>query len=125
MEIVEEKIVSTHFHGIINLYCYVTVNENNDTQVQKDVCVDYLAKFTNGKLENIEMISYEIKDATERITHLNKMMIQLEEKRKLWYNKYIFHTKFWKFFKWKVIIGLIKLMKKFTDTLYNLAVRYL
>ena len=125
MDVIEEEIVPVDFHGILNFYCYETIHEDESSDKAKDITIDYLAKFTNGKLENIEVLSYEVKDATVRIINLKNTMQKHEERRKRWYNKYIFHTKFWKVVKWKIIIKPIELIKKISDKIYWLAVKYL
>jgi hypothetical protein len=125
MDVVEEEIIPTDFHGVLNFYCYETIEEDIENNKAKDVTIDYLAKFTNGKLENIEILSYEIIDATVRIIDLKNTMKKYEERRKRWYNKYIFYTKYWKFIKWKIVIAPINLIKKVCDNLYWVAVRYL
>jgi len=125
MDVVEEEVVPTDFHGILNFYCYETVEENLENNKAKDITIDYLAKFTNGKLENIEVLSYEIIDATVRIIDLKNTMKKHEERRKRWYNKYIFYTKGWKFIKNKIILAPISFLKKLLDKLYWLIVRYL
>jgi hypothetical protein len=125
MEVSEEEIVPTDFHGILNFYCYETIHENESSDKAKDISIDYVAKFTNGKIENIEILTYEIIDATVRIIELKNTMQKHEKQRGRWYNKYIFNTKFWKFIKWKIIIKPIELIKKVSDKVYWLAVRYL
>lgn len=125
MEVVSQKIVPSNFHGVLNFYCYETIHEDKSSDKAKDISIDYLAKFTNGKIENIEILNYEITDATVRIIELKNTMKKYEELRKRWYNKYIFHTKLWKFIKWKIIIKPIDLLKKFCDKVYWLAVRYI
>ena len=125
MDVIEEEIVPTDFHGILNFYCYETVEEDIENNKAKDITIDYLAKFTNGKLENIEVLSYEVRDATVRIIDLKNTMKKHEERRRRWYNKYIFYTKGWKFFKNKIILNPIDLLRKFLDKLYWLIVRYL
>jgi hypothetical protein len=125
MDVVGEEIVPTNFHGVLNFYCYETVHEDESSDKAKDISIDYLAKFTNGKLENIEVLSYEIIDATVRIIDLKNTMRKHEKQRNLWYNKYIFNTKCWKFIKWKIIIKPIEWLKKMCDKVYWLAVRYL
>jgi hypothetical protein len=125
MDVVEEEVVPTDFHGVLNFYCYETVEEDIENNKAKDVTIDYLAKFTNGKLENIEVLSYEIRDATVRIIDLKNTMKKHEERRKRWYNKYLFYTKGWKFIKNKIILNPIDLLRKFLDKLYWLIVRYL
>ena len=125
MDVVEEEVVPTDFHGVLNFYCYETVEEDIENNKAKDVTIDYLAKFTNGKLENIEVLSYEIRDATVRIIDLKNTMKKHEERRKRWYNKYVFYTKGWRFIKNKIILNPIDLLRKFLDKLYWLIVRYL
>ena len=125
MDVVEEEIVPTDFHGVLNFYCYETVEKDLENNQAKDVTIDYLAKFTNGKLENIEVLSYEIIDATVRIIDLKNTMRKHEERRKRWYNKYIFYTKGWRFIKNKIILAPINLLRKFLDKIYWLGVRYL
>lgn len=125
MDVVEEEIVPTDFHGVINFYCYETVHEDESSDKAKDVSIDYLAKFTNGKLENIEVISYEIRDATVRIIDLKNTMKKYEERRNRWYNKYIFYTKSWRFIKNKIILTAIDFLRKLLDKVYWLGVRYL
>ncbi len=125
MDVVEEEVVPTDFHGVLNFYCYETVEEDIENNKAKDITIDYLAKFTNGKLENIEVLSYEIYDATVRIIDLKNTMKKHEERRNRWYNKYIFYTKYWRFIKNKIILAPIDLLRKFLDKVYWLGVRYL
>jgi len=125
MNVVEEEVVPTDFHGVLNFYCYETVHEYESSDKAKDVTIDYLAKFTNGKLENIEVLSYEVRDATVRIIDLKNTMQKYEERRKRWYNKYIFYTKYWRFIKNKIILAPVDLLRKFLDKVYWLGVRYL
>ena len=125
MDVVKEEVVPTDFHGVLNFYCYETVEEDLKNNKAKDITIDYLAKFTNGKLENIEVLSYEVRDATVRIIDLKNTMKKHEERRKRWYNKYIFYTKGWKFIKNKIILAPINLLRKFLDKIYWLGVRYL
>lgn len=125
MEVTKQEIVPTNFHGILNFYCYETVYDEKTSNNVKDVSIDYLAKFTNGKLENIEILSYEINDATVRLINLKNTLKEYEKRRNRWYNKYIFHTKYWKFIKNKIILAPIKSISKFFDKIYWLGVRYL
>jgi len=132
MEVIEEEIVPSNFHGILNFYCYETVYENGQTVTfvdkktkAKDICIDYLAKFTDGKLDFIEVLSYKITDATCRVIELAQNLKHANKRANRWYNKYFFHTKFWKFIKWKIIIKPIELIKKICDKIYFFAIRYL
>lgn len=125
METVKEEIVPSNFHGTLNFYFYETIYENEFDIIAKDVTVDYFAKFTNGKIENIEILSYEIIDATVRVKDLKNTLQKHEERRKRWYNKYIFYTKYWRFIKNKIILSPINISRKFLDKVYWLGVRYL
>lgn len=125
MEAVSQEIVPTNFHGFINFYCYETIHEDESSDKAKDISIDYLAKFTNGKIENIEILDYEIIDATVRIIDLKNTMKKHEERRKRWYNKYIFYTKYWRFIKNKIILAPINFSKKCLDKLYWLIIKYL
>ncbi len=125
MDVIKEEMVPFDFHGIVNFYCYETVHENPTSDKAKDIIIDYMAKFTNGKLENIEILSYEIIDATVRIIDIKNLMKEHEECRKRWYNKYIFHTKYWRFIKNKIILDTIDFLKKILDKLYWLVVKYM
>ena len=125
MDVVSQEIVPSNFHGVLNFYCYETIHEDESSDKAKDVTIDYLAKFTNGKIENIEILSYEITDATVRIIELKNTMRKNEEYRKLWYNKYIFNTKYWRFIKNKIILRIINFFKKLLDKLHWLVIKYL
>lgn len=134
MEVVSEEIVPENFHGVLNFYCYETLRdgeiyiESGDPESPvhgTDISIDYLAKFTNGKLTNIEILDYEILDATDRLTEIKKIHKEHDRRRNLWYNKYFFYTKFWKFVKTKIILLPLKFLKNFFDKLYWLGVRYL
>jgi hypothetical protein len=125
MDVIEEEMAPTNFHGVLNFYCYETIHENESSDKAKDISIDYLAKFTNGKLENIEILSYEIIDATVRIIELKNTMKKHEECRQRWYNKYIFYTRYWRFIKNKIILNSIDFLRKFLDKVYWLLVKYL
>lgn len=124
MDVVSEETVRQDFHGILNFYCYETVYSSEDRNSGIDVSIDYLAKFTNGKIENIEVLSYEVRDATDRIINLKNTLRKHDERRSRWYNKYIFYTKFWKFVKNKIILAPVNLLRKSIDKLYWFLVRY-
>lgn len=133
MEVVREEIVPENFHGVLNFNCYETIRDSQiyiengnpeDAVHGTDVSIDYLAKFTNGKLTNIEILDYEILDATDRLTKIRKLHKEHDKRRNLWYNKYFFYTKFWKLVKTKIILPPFKLLKDFFDKLYWLVVKY-
>jgi len=124
MDVVEEEVIPHDFHGILNFYCYETVYSSEDKDSGLDVSIDYLAKFTNGKIENIEILSYEVRDATDRIINLKNTLRKHDERRNRWYNKYIFYTKFWRFVKNKIILAPVNLLRKSIDKFYWFLVRH-
>jgi hypothetical protein len=124
MDVVEEQIVPSNFHGVLNFYCYETVYASKDRTSGLDIGIDYLAKFTNGIVENIEVLSYGITDATERLLDLKETFAGFEKQKKLWYNKYIFHTEFWRFVRNKIVLAPVNFLRKSIDKLYWFLVRY-
>lgn len=124
MNVVSEKIIPHNFHGILNFYIYEIVYEDENFTKGKDISLDYVAKFTNGKLENIEILDYKISDATERLHFIKEKMKEFKKRKEIWYNKYIFDTKIYKFIKNKIILATINFLKKSLDDLYWFVVRY-
>lgn len=119
-----EKIVDLNFHGVLNFYMYETVYDDKDRNSGKDVSIDFLAKFTNGLLDFVEVQSFEILDATDRITSIKEIHENCEKIRNLWYNKYFFDTKLVRFFRKKIIKAVYKL-HTCTGRLHTLAIRYI
>jgi len=119
-----EKIVDSNFHGVINFYMYETVYEDSNRNSGKDVSIDFLGKFTNGVLDFVEVQSFEIIDATERIKSIKEIHENHVKVRNLWYNKYFFDTKMVRFFRKKIIKAIYK-VHACTGKLHTLAIRYI
>lgn len=77
------------FHGTVDFY-------DSIDQDEYDHWVDYRAYFTHGNLDKIELIKYEKHSNTGRKLEMKKLLERDAERAKLWYNKYIFHTKVWR-----------------------------
>jgi hypothetical protein len=80
----------TNFHGEFNFYCFEYIQKDNK---EINVCIDYIAKFTNGHLDNIRITNAEVKDTTGRKNTLDQLFKEQETINRLWYNKYFFRTK--------------------------------
>ena len=124
LETVDRKIRDTNFHGIVNFYVYERVYNDDDNTKGKDVSIDFLSKFTDGKLDFVEVLEYSIEDASERILRLKDLHEEHERIRNLWINKYFKNTKPVRYIRNKVVKGLYKL-HNFTGKLHTLAIRYI
>jgi hypothetical protein len=89
---------------------YVSPSENG-----KDIILEFSCKFTNGRLDNINLDAFHINEASLRI-NLQK---ENEKNNNKWSNKYIFHTN-WYYF---AVAKPITAIKKFVDILYAKAVQ--
>jgi len=83
----QEELVD--FHGKINFYHFIDKDD-------KDHWIEYNAFFTHGKLDKIELVKYSAEPNTERKESLKNLFVESEKRNKIWYNKYIFHTKVWR-----------------------------
>jgi hypothetical protein len=125
MEVVEEKIVPHPFHGIVNFYFYKTVYSDACRLSGHDISIDYIAKFNNGRLDSLQVLNYEVEDATKRLVDLDKFFKEKQRIRNFWYNKYIFNTTAWNWFKKKVLILPIKKTIKALTKVESLIWKYL
>jgi len=123
MEVIEEEIIPHPFHGLLNFYSYETVYSDTSRLSGYDISIDYMAKFNNGRLDSIEVLEYKIEDATERLVELDKFFKKQQLIRNFWYNKYIFNTTAWNWFKKKVLIlpinKAIKALTKFESLIWR------
>jgi len=84
-------------HGTINFYTGI-----NDIMDRWDVWVEYVAFFTHGDLEKIELVEFRQEDNAERRNKEIKWKMLQDYERNLWCNKYFFHRKFWRKFQFKI-----------------------
>lgn len=84
-------------HGIINFYEHL-----DDVQGKWDCWVEYNATFTNGILDKIELSKFEKTDNEERKRNNKAWADKLQKERAIWYNKYFFHTKAYRWFSNKI-----------------------
>lgn len=82
-----------YFHG--EIYFYEFINNVKDTW---DCWVEYKATFTQGTLTSVELFKFEKTDNQERKQKEQDWIKILEYERSIWYNKYIFNTKAYRWF---------------------------
>ena len=123
-ETVETKIEDSRFHGIVNFYLYERLYTDETRNSGLDVSIDFLGKFNNGVLESIDVLEYNIEDASESIKQIKEVHEKWEIKRNKWYNKYFFYTKPIAFIR-KKIVRFFYNLHTFTGKLHTLAIRYI
>lgn len=109
MEAISSKIEETKFHGIVDFYCYERILDNNDKSKGIDVSVDYNCKFSDGKIESIDLIDFSISDASEDIRKLENFFEKVKIENNKWYRKFFSNTKLFKSLKSLIIKLLYKL----------------
>ena len=78
------------YHGIINFYTGI-----NNIMDRYDIWVEYKATFSHGNLDSIEIFNFREESNEARINKELKWKMQLDYERGIWYNKFIFHRKYW------------------------------
>lgn len=104
----EPYLENCNYHGKINFYSFDVISN-------LDCTTDYKAIFTNGKLDNIELIKFETRDNTESTAKMKAMMEEQLNRSKKWYNKYIFYTKFYRAIRKFICRVLYKLERWIAD----------
>jgi hypothetical protein len=84
-------------HGEIYFYDYV-----NDVADKYDCWVEYKATITHGLVDKIELFKFTKEDNTQRKLNEKALAEKMERESKIWYNKYFFHTKFYRWFSHRV-----------------------
>jgi hypothetical protein len=113
LKVIKEEIVPTNYHGLINLFAYERIEQEEEKGF--DISLDYLAKFSNGKLESIELEDFEIIDASKSIKETKMFFKKLKEERKKWYNKYFFYSKPYQLIKTFILKGLYSIQNGISD----------
>lgn len=102
-----------NFHGKINFYHFIDKDDH-------DHWVEYDAYFTHGKLEKIELVKYKADPNLERKQSLKEMFAGSQERSRIWYNKYIFHTQTWRKIRRAMFISLTYVEKGISYIKYKL-----
>lgn len=96
---------------------YISFYEYLDNvQGKWDCWVEFKAHVKDGVVISCELSSFEKKDNKERKQREKELENEWERIDSLWYNKYIFHTRFWRFLRRKITFGLYKIAR-FCDAL--------
>lgn len=104
MEYTGEYLEDTKHHGVINMYDY------RPNVMGWDCYIEYAVTFTDGKVTEIKLTEFRKEDAAPRIERDKLFWDRIETSSALWYNKYIFYTKAYRFFRLRLIklIGVIR-----------------
>jgi len=119
---VKEEILPSNYYGIVNFYAYERLHQG--TNKGMDVSIDYLAKFNDGQLVNLELFNYRIEDSSDDIKRTNDFYKEMEIKRNKWYNKYFLHTPPLVFIRRKIVNFFGKL-HKLTGSIHTFFIRHL
>jgi hypothetical protein len=123
MEVVSSDLVKENFHGIIEFGCFHSIIDVGEKTTETSISVDYEAKFIDGKLVSIELVRQSIEDTTEYFEKMQALFKEQKRKAKLWYNKYIFYTKWFRTVKRHCIYKPLNGLHKFTGKLLTLSYR--
>jgi len=121
-KVIDQKNIPTNYHGVLEFYAYERIHTGDGKGT--DISIDYLAKFNDGTLTDIDLLEYEVRDSSEDIKRTNEFFKQLENKRSKWYNKYFFGTKLVVFFRRK-IVRIFGSLHNFTGKLHSFIIRHL
>lgn len=122
MEEESHTLDDMNYHGDLKFYAYENVKKDGNHFA---VILDYRARFTNGKLEEVKLENCEVNDDNDRQEDLNRMYREMEREKNLWYNKYLRYTKFYKNYIRKPIFSIVKFLHKLTSDLNTFILRYL
>ena len=104
MEYTGEYLEDTKHHGVVNMYDY------RQYVFGWDCYIEYAVTFTDGKVTNTELTKFTKEDSGPRIQQMKELWDRMEAYGAKWYNKYIFYTKAYRFFRLHLIklIGVIR-----------------
>lgn len=105
LERTDPYLVDTQYHGTLKFY-------HSEPVDNFDCWMEYKARFTNGTLEDIELVDFHTTDNTESRKRLEEIFAQAALQRNKWYNKYIFDTSPWTKFR-KFVCKLLYKFEKF------------
>ncbi len=87
------------FHGVINFYTGETIGNFK-------YWIEYEASFTKGKLTSLKLVKFTKEDDSANIKSFNEYIAKLEADRKLWRNRFFFHTRPISWVRRKITVGL-------------------
>lgn len=93
-----------NYHGVVTFY---THREKGNMSYW----IEYAAKFTNGRVDFIELVKFRATDVTERNQRMAEMLVGIELAHQKWYNKYLFHTATWRKVRMVMCSGLYRVAR--------------
>jgi hypothetical protein len=81
------------FTGTVNFYKYLHRNPENNSELNNDYSIEYTAIFVKGKLDTVQLSSFEYTDNSERKSNEAKWKAEKIERDILWnkwYMKYLY-----------------------------------
>jgi hypothetical protein len=93
----EPYLEKKDFHGEIRFYDYI-----DDVAGKWDCWVEFKAIFTHGNLDRFELAEFKKTDSAERKENDRKFWEETKKRNSVWYNKFIFHTKAFRWFNFRV-----------------------
>lgn len=85
-------IEEINHHGKINFYHLIDHNGY-------DYWVEYDAYFTHGVLEKIELVKFKKDSNADKKARMEELFNEIKVMQNKWYNKYLFHTSGWTWFR--------------------------
>ena len=122
MEEESHTLDDTKYHGDLRFYCYENIDKDDK---QFCIALDYVARFTDGKVQSVKLEKSEVKDTTERKEDLQRMFSEMERHKKLWYNKYFLNTRLYRKLIKNPIFFIVRCLNKTTSELNYFVTRHL
>jgi len=115
-------LVDTKYHGDLRFYCYENIDKDDK---QFCIALDYVARFTDGRVQSVKLEKSEVKDTTDRKEDLQRMFSEMERHKKLWYNKYFLNTKLYRKLIKNPIFSIVRCLNNITSKLNYFVTRHL
>jgi hypothetical protein len=115
MEREDPYLEQVKFHGEIYFYDHI-----NDVQDKWDCWIEFKAVFSNDMVDRYELVEFRKTDNAERKKLDKEFHDKIERKSKLWYNKYLFHTKCYRKFSHLWYKGCMAISNLFSKLAFKL-----
>ena len=112
MEYTGEYLEDTKHHGVVNMHDY------RENVMGWDCWIEYAVTFTDGKVTNTVLTKFTREDSELREQRDKELWDRMTAEDAKWYNRYIFYTKAYRFFRLH-LIKLIGVIRRFCDFLVH------
>lgn len=112
-----------NYHGDLEFYSYDSFDQSDGTQLT--LHLEYKARFSNGTMENINLLKYSIKDTTDNKKAIDELFRKSRIIKSKWYNKYFFSTKTYNNLVRRKVLWLFRQLNNFTQNTYYFISRHL